>query len=254
MATRRDADMQSVLGGNVSGAGMQDTANLNLQPASSPPIPQSAAPQITATADTGMMDRILNMLTGATSQAQTLPPKPKLGPPHVTSSPDTSGRVKSQAKGISEKDIANMRVGGTPEQLAAGQGALQQQQPPFDPNALALQMFFTSTIAPYLNQLSLNMQQSGEAYGQAMQQIQPNLNPAIQQYFNPAQRQAQVTQYANAMAGSAAAAPQLDQLMSAIGSAADMQRFLAYQEMQTQAKGSQDAFSKLLMDALGEAK
>lgn len=110
--------------------------------------------------------------------------------------------------------------------------------PASDPNALALQMFFTSTIAPYLNQLAGQMKESGANYATALEGVQGQLNPAVRPYFNPAARQAQVNQQANAMAATAVAAPQLDQLLSSINQAAEMQRFLAYQQMQNQATGN----------------
>lgn len=146
--------------------------------------------------------------------------------------------------------------GGAGGASAQGQGQTQPQtqpqpQTPADPNALALQMFFTSTIAPYLNALSQNMTNAGSAYSQALQQVQPRLNPAIQPYFNPATRQAQVNQYANALASSAVAAPQLDQLMSAINEAANMQRFMAYQQMQNRANSQSGG---LLAGLLGAAQ
>lgn len=130
-----------------------------------------------------------------------------------------------------------------------------QQQ---DPNALALQMFFTSVIAPYLNQISGQMQQSGQNYGQALQGVQGQLNPAIRQYFNPAARQAQVQTYANALAGAAAAGPEYDRLLGGINEAADAQRFLAYQEMQNRSQtnqaGAADAFIQAFLGTAEEGK
>jgi hypothetical protein len=149
-----------------------------------------------------------------------------------------------------KKGGGKVESAGTGAGAGVGAGVAPSQTQP-DPNALALQMFFTSTIAPYLNALSQNMTNTGSAYSQALQQVQPRLNSAIQPYFNPATRQAQVNQYANALASSAVAAPQLDQLMSAINEAANMQRFMAYQQMQNRANSQSGG---LLAGLLGAAQ
>lgn len=103
-----------------------------------------------------------------------------------------------------------------------------------DQNALAMQMFFTQTIAPYLDQIRASMGENAKLTENAYADILPNVNKSLQPYFNPQRQGAQVRTLADALAASTAAAPSLDQLMGQIAAAQEAQKYAAYQAMKAQ--------------------
>lgn len=120
--------------------------------------------------------------------------------------------------------------------------------PPPDPNALAMQMFFQNTIAPYLNQLRVSMGHNAESLGTAFADVRKDINPALRPFFNQERVQAQTGGLADALAASVAAGPSYDQLLAQISAAQEAQKYAAYQAMKAQ---SGQAAGGLLGSLLG---
>lgn len=201
---------------------------------------QYGGPQITATRDTGGYGGgilgLLHEMAGMVSPAAFLQNlQHGKGPASV---PQSAAKVTAKNPG----------GGGSG---AIGSVADPQLAPPMDPNALALQMFFTQTIAPYLDSLRQSMSHNADMSAAAMQHVLPQINPALQPFFQPQQMVANTRTLADALAATTAAAPSYDQLISQISAAQDAQRYAAYQAMKSQAASGAGSLLGSLLGAAG---
>lgn len=194
---------------------------------------QYGGPQIAATLDKGPgFGNALQMALGSL-----------LGGPLGVLNMAKQGNVRRPAQSAAKvKDTSGSSGAGAIGSVA--DPSIAQQ----DPNALAMQMFFTQTIAPYLDQIRQSMGENANLTENAYASILPQINPNLRPYFNPQRQGAQVRTLADALAASTAAAPSLDQLMGQISAAQEAQRYAAYQAMKAQ---SGQAAGSLISSLLG---
>lgn len=255
---------------------LKSRAVVSQDPLSQQLFSQLYSPQVTATPDPNLQ-----------SAAQVYPPQisatpaglggsaaqVQYGGPQISATPETPQRPNDfwghflntvqhmansfgppnpQARGTK----SSAKVSDESTNPGGGSGAIgsvsdPQLAPPPDPNALAMQMFFTNTIAPYLNQLRTSMGRNAESIGTAFADIRKDINPALRPFFNQERVQAQTAGLADALAASVAAGPSYDQLLAQIAAAQEAQKYAAYQAMKAQSGQAAGGLIGQLLGASG---